>query len=186
MSEGEVWKDVVGYEGFYKVSNKGNVYSVERIGSNGRKFGGMTLKPRYTRDGYLQVALCKNGEIKNKYTHRLVAEAFIPNPKSFLEINHLDEVKDNNELSNLEWCDSSYNNNYGSRIERIAQKNSKKVRAVNVESGEVLIYSSATEARNKGFSIGAVSEACRGSYKSGTGKLIGDGHLYRGHTWSYE
>ena len=135
MSEKEIWKDVVGYEGLYKVSDKGNIYIVERIGSNGRKFGGMTIKPRYTRDGYLQVALCKNGEIKNKYTHRLVAEAFIPNPKSFLEINHLDEVKDNNELSNLEWCDSSYNNNYGSRIERIAQKNSKKVRAVNVESG---------------------------------------------------
>ena len=186
MPGSEVWRDITGYEGLYQVSNKGNIYSVERIGANGRKFGGVTLKPRYTRDGYLQVSLCKNGKIKNKYTHRLVAEAFIPNPKSFLEINHLDEVKDNNELSNLEWCDSSYNNNYGTRIRRIAQKNYKKVRAVNVETGEVIIYSSATEARNKGFAIGAVSEACRGSYKSGTGKLIGDGHLYKGHQWSYE
>ena len=177
MKGSEIWKDVVGYEGLYKVSDKGNVYSVERKNERGRKCGGVTLKPVYSR-GYPQVTLCKNGKVKKKYTHRLVAEAFIPNPKSFLEINHLDEVKDNNELSNLEWCDASYNTNYGTRNRRIGQKNSKKVRAVDVESGEVFTYSSVTEAGNKGFSIGAVSEACRGSYYGG--------NLYKGLQWSYE
>ena len=61
MSKGEVWKDVVGYEGFYKVSNKGNVRSVVRKDSIGRKCGGRTLKPACHRDGYIYAVLCKNG-----------------------------------------------------------------------------------------------------------------------------
>ena len=182
MSEGEVWKDVVGYEGLYKVSNKGNVYSVGRINSQCKKIGGIILKPGYTRGGYLLVNLCENGKVKSKYIHRLVLEAFVENPNNLPEVNHLDEIKDNNELSNLEWCDSSYNINYGTRTERV----SKKVRAVNVETGEVLTFSSISEAGRKGYSCGNVSEACRGVYKSNTGKLMGgDGHTYRGHRWSY-
>ena len=133
MSEQEIWKDVVGYEEFYKVSNKGNVRSVARKDSIGRKCGGRVLKPLNHRHGYLQVDMYKNGKVKRKYIHRLVAEAFNPNPKGFLEINHKDENKSNNELSNLEWCTREYNVNYGTLIERL----SKKVRAVNVETGEV-------------------------------------------------
>ncbi len=109
MTENEIWKDVVGFEGLYKVSNKGNVYSVERISLQGRKIGGRILKPSPNSGGYLLVGLCKNGKIKKKYMHRLVAEAFLPNPENHPQINHIDEVKDNNELSNLEWCDSRYN-----------------------------------------------------------------------------
>ena len=181
MSKDEVWRDVVGYEGLYKVSNKGNVYSVERISLQGRKIGGLTLKPRSFRNGYLHVNLYKNSKVKTKSIHRLVAEAFIPNPNNFPEVNHFDENKINNELSNLEWCDSRYNSNYGTRNERI----SKKVRAVNVENGEVLTFSSTKEARRKGYSQGGVSQACRGVYNDGKGKLIGDGHTYRGYRWSY-
>lgn len=83
MPESEVWRDVIGFEGLYKVSDKGNVYSVGRVSSQGKKCGGLTLKPRPTTQGYLQVILCKNGINKHKFIHRLVAEAFIPNPNNF-------------------------------------------------------------------------------------------------------
>lgn len=185
MTEKEIWKDVVGYEGFYKVSNKGNVYSIARMDTIGRKCGGSTLRPRPHPDGYLQVSLYKDGVRKHKLIHRLVANAFIPNPKKYSEVNHRDEVKTNNELSNLEWCDTKHNVNYGTRNTRVSRKLSKKVRAVNVETGEVVTFSSTMEARNKGYSS-SVSLACRGVFKSGKGNLIGDGHLYRGHRWCYE
>ena len=182
MTENEVWKDVVGFEGLYKVSNKGNVHSVARKDTIGRKCGGRMLKPLSHKVGYLQVQLHKNGKMKNKYIHRLVAEAFIPNPESFLEINHLDEVKDNNELSNLEWCTREHNNNYGKRTEKV----SKKVRAINIKTGEVLTFNSIREAGRKGYSGGHISASCRGVYKDNrTGKLIGDGRTYKGHRWSY-
>ena len=184
MSDSEVWKDIVGYEGLYKVSDKGNIYSVERIGSQGNKWGGITLKPAITRTGYLQVQLYKNGIMERNYVHRIVAEAFITNPNNHPEINHIDEVKANNNVKNLEWCTKKYNINHGTRNERSAQANSKKVKAVNVETGEVITFNSAQEARGKGYPN--VREACRGVNKSSNGTLIGDGHTYKGHKWSYE
>lgn len=186
MNGSEVWRDVVGFEGLYKISNKGNVYSVERKDSIGRKRGGFTLKARTKKRGYLDVNLCKNGVLKRKLIHRLVAQAFIPNPNNFLEINHKDENKTNNRVENLEWCTRKYNNNHGKRTEKARRKLSKKVKAVNIESGEVLTFNSTQEARNEGYAGSNVSLACRGVYKDGTGKLIGDGHTYRGHRWSYE
>ena len=183
MNENEVWKDVVGYEGVYKVSDKGNVYSVRRVSSIGRRIGGRVLKPAPSTGGYLQVQLCKNGKVKSKLIHRLVAEAFIPNPKKLPEVNHKDENPSNNELSNLEWCDAGYNVNYGTRNERL----SKKLRAVNIENGEIIRFKSTAEAGRKGYSQGGVAAACRGDYKDGkTGKLIGGGRIYRGHRWYYE
>ena len=187
MNGSEVWKDVAGYEGYYQVSNKGNVYSVERKDLRGRKIGGRTLKPRYDKDGYLKVVLYKNGITKNKIVHRLVAEAFIPNPESLPQINHKDEVKDNNDVENLEWCNARYNNNYGERSKKASQAKSKKVRAVNVETGEILTFSSGVETGDRGFYVETVYLACKGVYKNNTGKLIGgDGRLCKGYRWHYE
>ena len=180
MSENEVWRDVLGFEGIYQVSNKGNIFSVDRI-VRGKKWGGRTLKPRPHRNGYLQVELYKNSIRKKKYIHRLVAEAFLPNPNGFPEINHKDEIKTNNCVENLEWCTRKYNNNYGTKIERL----SKKVSAVDIETGEVLTFNSIREAGRKGYTRKCVSLACRGVYKNSNGKLIGDGHTYRGYRWSY-
>ena len=181
MSEGEVWKDVVGYDGRYKVSNKGNVYSVIRKDSRGVKRGGIILKPRYNRDGYLTVDLCKDGVPKRKSIHRLVAEVFIPNPNGLPQVNHIDEVKDNNNVDNLEWCTSEYNNSHGTRLERI----SKKVTGVNIKTGGVVTFYSTREAGRKGYP--SVDKACRGVYDDGNGNLIGgDGRTYRGHRWYYQ
>lgn len=186
MTENEVWKDVAEYEGFYKVSNKGNIYSVERRDSRGNKCGGRALEPRYDKDGYLRVTLCKNGKQKTRFIHRLVAGAFVPNPNSYSEINHRDENKVNNYANNLEWCTREHNVNHGTMIERSAQARSKKVKATNIETNDVITFNSTVEAGRKGYDQGGVAKACRGTYKAITGKLIGgDGHLYRGYRWEY-
>ena len=102
-------KDVVGYEGLYAVTSCGKVWSYKNK---------MFLTPGITHKGYLRVNLWKDGGFKTKQVHRLVAEAYIPNPENLPQVNHKDENKENNCLQNLEWCDCKYNNNYGTRNER--------------------------------------------------------------------
>ena len=99
FEEKEIWRDVVGFEGLYKVSNLGNVKS---LGNNKNKKEKI-LKPSKTIWGYLQVWLRKDGRRYAKTVHRLVAEAFIPNPDNFPEINHKSEDKTDNSVKNIEW-----------------------------------------------------------------------------------
>ena len=110
----EIWKDLPGYEGLYKISNLGRVYSVYKKSYK---------ETYYDKNGYVMIGLCKEGKHKNLRLHRLVAEAFIPNANNLPCINHKDEDKTNNRASNLEWCTPAYNNTYGSRIERAANSN---------------------------------------------------------------
>ena len=105
----EEWKNVIGYEGLYEVSNMGNVRNVRR---------NKLLKLTKTYYGYIQVNLYKNGIRTGLRVHRLVAQAFLPNPDNLPEVNHLDEDKTNNRVDNLEWCDRKYNNNYGDRLKK--------------------------------------------------------------------
>lgn len=118
--ENEIWKDIKGYEGLYQVSNLGRVKSLDRIVSNNGGFMCRNGKLLYqgTVKGYKKVSLCKNSIMKHYLVHRLVIQAFIPNPQNYPYVNHKDENKQNNCVDNLEWCDRSYNNNYGSRNER--------------------------------------------------------------------
>ena len=98
----EIWKDIKYWEELYKVSNFGNVFSKYKNGN---------LKPRINNSGYYTVILCKNGEPKNKSIHRLVAEAFIPNPENKPYIDHIKhKEKLNNHVSNLRWSTPSENN----------------------------------------------------------------------------
>ena len=137
----EIWRDIEGYEGLYQVSNLRRVKSL-----NYRRTGKEeNLKPRKDKGGYLFVFLYKEGKTKNCKIHRLVAQAFIPNPEKFSEVNHRDEDKTNNAVDNLEWCSSKYNCNYGTRNERRVKSKSKPVMCL--ETGEV--FSSAKEAQEK-------------------------------------
>lgn len=97
------WKDVVGYEGIYQVSDTGKV----------KRVGKKELKPKIEKNGYVRFHLSKNGIAKMELAHRLVAQAFIPNPLNYKTVNHIDENKQNNCVSNLEWCDMTYQNRYG-------------------------------------------------------------------------
>lgn len=121
----EFWKDIKGYEGFYQVSNLGRVKSLAKYqkGNGGSIFWRKEtiLKPANSGRGYLMVVLIKNKKRKSYILHRLVADAFIPNPYNLPQVNHKDENKTNNVVSNLEWCDNKYNSNYGTRNIRIIQ-----------------------------------------------------------------
>lgn len=98
----EIWKDIEGYNGKYRISSYGRVFSVKK---------GVMMK-FYNQHGYLRLKLTNNGREKDYAVHRLVAEAFIPNPDNLPFINHKDEDKANNKVENLEWCTAWYNSNY--------------------------------------------------------------------------
>lgn len=117
----EVWEDIKDYEGLYKVSNYGNIKSLSKYaGKSPRKE--KLLKVHIDRYGYPYVVLCKEGKEHLATIHRLVAEAFIPNPHNKPQINHIDENKLNYQVSNLEWCTCKYNINYGTRTIRASMK----------------------------------------------------------------
>ena len=118
----EEWKSIPGYEGLYEVSSYGRVRSVERCDRFNRKIVSKILKPNYV-SGYLRVGMYKNKTFKYYLIHRLVAQAFLPNPDNLSEVNHKDEDKSNNRVDNLEWCDRSYNMNYGTVQQRRIQTN---------------------------------------------------------------
>lgn len=105
----EVWKDVIGYEGLYQVSNLGIVKSLRRVDVLGRTVKERIKKPSLNKNGYLHVGLYKNGIHKNCYIHRLVAEAFIPNHNNLPQVNHINAIKEDNSLVNLEWVMQSEN-----------------------------------------------------------------------------
>ena len=101
----EIWKDVVGYEGLYKVSNLGNVYSFKR----NRLLSPYVPAPGFNLKYHARVTLYKNGEKRIIFVHRLVADAFIPNPNSCTIVNHKDGNKMNNCVDNFEWCTQKEN-----------------------------------------------------------------------------
>lgn len=105
----EIWMDVVGYKNLYQVSNIGRV---KRLKGN-RCLSDRVLKHSSVGDGYCRVALCKNGNPKTRFVHRLVAIAFIPNPKNKATVNHIDSNRLNNRINNLEWMTMTENSNHG-------------------------------------------------------------------------
>lgn len=107
----EIYRKVKGFEDSYIVSNTGKVMRTNK--KNNKE-----MKLAVSNFGYHRVGLCFNGKKYRKSVHRLVAEAFIPNPNNFPQVNHKDEIRLNNNVANLEWCDSKYNNNYGTKNDR--------------------------------------------------------------------
>ena len=119
----EHWKAIPGYEGLYEASDLGRIRSLDRLtcvkkksGNYFRKTAGRVLQQTIDSRGlYKLVMLCKEGTNVRHIVHRLIAKTFISNPLNLPEVNHKDEDKTNNAVSNLEWCDRAYNNNYGSK-----------------------------------------------------------------------
>lgn len=193
----EIWKDIKGYEGLYQVSNYGRVKSLKGTGNGIRKKDDIIILSFRNSNGYNRVHLMKNGKEQNIYVHRLVAEAFIPNPNNYPIVNHKDEDKSNNNVNNLEWCTHKYNVNYGTATERMSKtrkghevkmetrnKISRKLKGIkrpnisgknNIHSSKVLcvttneIFESITEATRK-YKANNISACCRGIQKY-SGKL---------------
>lgn len=175
----EYWKPVVEYEGLYMVSNWGRIKSFDtyRKGPNGsiRFCKGKILKPSTDKDGYLKVVLYKNGKEKTFLIHRLVAEAFLPNPNNLTEVNHKDENKLNNNVNNLEWCNRKFNINFGTRNEKVAKKLSKPVVQYTLDDQFVREWKSTMECGRNGYNHGAVAACCRGELKK-----------YKDFIWRYK
>ena len=154
---GEIWKDVLGYEGSYLVSNKGRVYSRSRHRYNGgdgigRFYQGRILKGEYCK-GYYCVALLKDAKHKLCKVHRLVATAFIPNPENKPNIDHINGIKQDNRVENLRWATDKENINNPNTLwkwapPRIGGKNpqARSVVSVNIKNGEVHYYGAMREA----------------------------------------
>ena len=122
----EEWKVIEGYDFAYRVSNFGMVEGTRGF-----------MKPYDNGYGYLVVDLKANGKRKHKKIHRLVAEAFIPNPDNLPEVNHKDENKYNNSVDNLEWCNSSYNKTYGTGRERRSEGMKRVWNSRRTDNGKV-------------------------------------------------
>ena len=167
----EYWKKIEGYNGRYEVSDKGNIRSVDMfIGTHVYK--GKILSQTKKNNGYMEVGLIYKGKRKFELVHRIVAKTFIPNPNGLPCVNHRDEVKTNNSVTNLEWCDNKYNSNYGSRINRIVQKRKLSVIQLTLEGKVVAEYPSIQEAgRKTKISAGHICHVCKGIRPAAGGYL---------------
>ena len=154
----EIWKDVVGYEGLYQVSNLGNVRN-----TNTRKH----KKQMLNKYGYYRLVLWKNNTGKNFVVHRLVAEAFIPNPNNFPYINHKDECKTNNNILNLEYCTPKYNSNYGTGSKRQGKKKEIPVKQYDMNGNYIQTFPSGKIAgETLGLNRSKISNCCKGKRQS--------------------
>ena len=160
MSEVETFVEIEGFEK-YEVSNLGRVRNIK---------SGIMLKPWITKDGYLRHCLYKHNKRKNLLLHRIIATSFIDNPGKKPQVNHIDENKLNNDLSNLEWCTERENVIHGTRTKRAAEKLSKKVIQLDLNDNVLNEFESMRQAeRETGVSVGNISSCCNGKTKSAGG-----------------
>lgn len=155
-----MWKDIKGYEGLYQVNEFGEVKNLKLD----------RLMKGTIKNGYVKVHLRKEGISKYYFVHRLVAEAFINNPDNLPQVNHKDEIKTNNNVNNLEWCDSKYNVNYGTARQRMIEKMSKGVEQYDLNGNLINTYKSLTEIKNQfGYLPCCISEQISGKQKTAYG-----------------
>lgn len=174
----EIWKDIKGYEGFYQVSNLGNVKSLKRtwfskdkkgnnkICSNNEKI----LKPSDNGCGYLVVNLSKNNKYKMFTVHKLVAVAFVLNDKKLKCINHKDENKKNNNCDNLEWCTHKYNNNYGDHNKKLSESKCFLIDQYDLEGNFIKTWLGMRNIeRELGIKNQGICSCCKGKLKTSGG-----------------
>lgn len=186
----EIWKDITGYEGLYQISNTGIIRSHDRlivIPPNPKStYGfsyikkGQIIKQITDKSGYMKVLLYdKNSNRKNAFVHKLVAIEFVDNTDNLPQINHKDENKSNNCVSNLEWCTAKYNTNYGTCIKKRSEKqiyNNNRVKAVAKigDNGEIIeeYISMRNAARVNKLPQSNIFKSCNNNIKCG-------GYLWR-------
>lgn len=172
----EIWKDIKGYEGLYQVSNLGRVKRrrciIPNTGTKGNS-GTQTIHERImklqtNKYGYLYVCLSQNGQQKHHTVHRLVANAFLSNPDNKPQVNHINGIKTDNTINNLEWSTGAENMIHAFKIGLKSKPSnfgnkSKRVLQYTLDGNLLAEYPSAMEASRKtGFSQGNISSVCRG------------------------
>lgn len=166
----EIWKDVVGFEGCYEVSNFGNVRSVDRVivRNNGTvlPIKGKLLRLQQKSNGRVYANLSKENKRYCKTVHRLVMTAFVANPKNLPHINHKDEDPTNNRLDNLEWCTEEYNYNYGTRNERCTKSKYKPINVYDLQGNFICSYESIKcAAKDLNCDESCITKVCKGKNK---------------------
>ena len=160
MSVFETFVEIEGFEK-YEVSNLGKVRNIK---------SGRILKPYLNHNGYLKHHLYKHNKLKELFLHRIIAIAFIDNHEEKPCVNHIDENKLNNDLSNLEWCTERENAIHGTRIKRIAEKNFKKVIQLDLNDNVLNEFESMKQAEQEtGVFATSISACCNGKVKSAGG-----------------
>lgn len=168
----EEWRDIAGYEGKYQVSSLGRMRSFARFSAP------RIIAPRRDAYGYMMYSLFNNGKRIIKKAHRLVGVTFIPNGYNLPEINHKDEDKTNNRVSNLEWCSHLYNSRYGTKIPRLSfyamyQGHClRKIRQYSLEGAFIKEHISSRMAeRETGVKHQNIIEVCKGAQRQAKGYL---------------
>lgn len=179
----EIWKPIKDYEGLYEVSNTGRIRSIERTVKRLNRYKTYTnqlipekiKKGSPDKDGYLKVGLWKNNKCCTTSIHRIVATAFINNPKMLPQVNHLDENKCNNRVDNLQWCSPLENINHGTGKARRTKTMSKPVLQFDPFGNFIREYKSISDTRNYGFCFQGVGYCC-----------IGKTSMYKNFIWKYK
>lgn len=162
----EKWKSIKGFENLYEISNMGNIKS---LGNKKNHSKIIYLKKGENRGGYEYVVLQNNKKIKSKLVHRLVAEAFIPNPENKKQVNHIDGNKKNNCVENLEWNTPSENILHSFKI-KLRKPTWKNVLQYDLDNNFIASYNSVKEAGEKtGVFKNGISKCCRNELKTSGG-----------------
>lgn len=190
-TQAEVWKPIPDYESLYEASSFGNIRSLGRTVytkyfRNGQYKPGKILHPTKNKvSGYMSVMLTKDGKHIRCYVHRLVASAFLPNPNNLPQVNHKDQNRQNNAVSNLEWCSISYNSTYADAIDKHRESflktgYTKKIYQYTLSGELVGIYRNGEEAaRATGLQGRCIRQATTGISSLG----YKNNNQYRGYIW---
>lgn len=186
----EKWKEIPGLNGRYLASDLGRIKSIDSVvschKSHYRKQPGKILKPYEGKNGYEKVTVFIDGKRKYTTVHRLVASAFIPNPKKKEQVNHKNGNRSDNRLCNLEWCTMSENIKHSfreldrprkSHFKGVTGKDhplSKKIAKLDIHGNIIKIYDAMNDAKRDGFNIGNILSCCQGKRKS-----------HQGYKWQY-